>query len=1063
MRKIIEHFLHYPIWANAFMILFLLLGASSLGNLRTSFFPELDPGRITISVVYPGTSPKEIEEGLILKIENKIKGIEGIDRYVSTSGENRANIKIFKRDNANTDEIYEDVKSAVDQVPWPVNAEPPVVVKSRFSMPAVVAVLTGPEDLWVLKERAKELEDDMLLNDDITQVAIFGYPSREISIEFSEETLRKYNMTFTEVANAVKASNNDISGGTIKTDSEEFNIRSYGREADVNRVKDIVVRANEDGTVIRVGDVADVIEKWANNNKYGKNNQERAVTVIVNQTENEDLKTVAKAANEVVDKFREKHPDVKTRVVFDSTKTLQERIDLLVENGLLGLILVFITLSFFLNIRIALWVAVGIPVSFAGTFLVGDIVGITINMMSLFAMILVVGILVDDAIVVAEQTFKGIEQGMHPGEAARWGVLKIMAPVFTSVMTTILAFIPFFFFEGRMGAMVWQLGLIVVAALSFSLLESFFILPAHLSHSKGIMHNKPNVVRAKIENFYKTVTNDYYGKALKFVIKYKMAFFMIPFAAFFITKGLFDGGVIKMNQFPSVDSDQIAIDITLPAGTNSSVTDSTLTYVENQILKVADSLENELGYDLITDTRIFIGDNGLEDAGAHAGQLTIYLIGGEIRTMSSMEVTDILRQKVKVPLSVLRYSFGGGGHWGKPISISLTSNNLDKLRKSKDYLKELLATFPELDEIVDLDAVGPREIHIKLKPKARALGFTEEQIMAYVRQGFYGNEIQRIQRGDDEISVWVRYSEKSKASISDLENMFIKTPTGKEIPLSELISYKILREELEIKHYDGKREIKVEADFINQKISAEEIMQRIRVEIMPIFEEQYNDVRWEFTGRGKDNFLASATKYFIPAIIGIVFILILVFRSWTQAGLIFVMIPLGVMGSIWGHGIYGMMISQFSLMGIIALTGIVINDSIVFVDEINSNLRDGLKVEDAVYKAGLSRLRPILMTTITTVAGLLPLMLEKSFQAQMLIPMALSVSFGLIFGCFFIIFLVPVLFLVLNKIRLAIDGAKVWFYKFFFDKEIARKTAEEVEPAVQEVIHANYLMEDINA
>jgi len=1062
MKKIVEHFLRYPIWANAFMLIILLLGISSFTTLRTSFFPESETNIINISVIYRGTSPKEIEEGLVSKIEDKIDGINGIDHFTSTSSENSAKIKITIDDKYNIDEVLNDVKSAVDMVsPWPAGAEAPMISKGKFSMPAIVAVITGTKDLWVLKDRAEKLKDDLLNDENITQVEIAGFPDREIAVEFSEDNLRTYNLTFASVAKIISDANRDVSGGTIKTNLEELSIRSYGKKADALRISNIILRSNTDGTFLRVGDVAKVIEKWSNTHNFVKYNKKASLVLLINQSKNEDLLAVADNAKKIIKNFRKKYPQFTINIPFDSTDMLRGRIDLLVNNGLLGLLLVFITLTFFLNIRIAFWVALGIPVSFAGTFLVGSLFGITINMLSLFGMILVVGILVDDAIVVAEQTFQGIEKGMHPGEASKWAVMKIMAPVFTSVMTTILAFLPFFFFEGRMGKMIWQMALIVVSALIFSLFESFFILPSHLSHSKGIKKNKPNKIRQKIENFYKKVTFNYYGKALKFVIHHKLAISMIPFAAVMLTAGLFKGGVIKMNQFPSMDREELPIDITLAAGTREQITDSILVNVEDQILQIADSLEQVLGYKIITDTRVSMGSNDLGDVGTHAGQLTVSLAKGEVRDIPSMEIKKIIRKNVKMPHIVKKYSFGGGGRWGKPISISLTSNNLKRLREAKNYIKNQLKEIPELNDIVDLDAIGPKEIHIKLKPKAYALGLTKAEIIGSIRDGFFGREVQRIQRGKDEITVWVRYNDDERKSISNLDKMFIKTRIGKEIPLSELITYKIAREDIAIKHYNGKREIKIEADLINTKISANDITQRIKNTIVPNFENNFHDVKFEFSGRANDNFLKSAAKSFIPALIGIIFILILVFRSWIQSLLIFFMIPLGVMGALWGHGIYGIMLTQLSIMGLIALTGIVINDSIVFVDQINVNLREGLKIEDAVYEAGVSRLRPILMTTITTVAGLMPLMLQKSFQAQFLIPMAVSISFGLLFGSMFILFLVPVLFLMLNSIRYKVNRIYSFIMKYFYGKEIKKLTREEVEPAVQEVIHKNYLMEDI--
>ncbi len=1046
MKKVITYFIQYPVWANVLMFSVLLTGYMGMRNMTTSFFPEIESNIITIDITYQGSSPEEIEESLILKIENNLKGIPGIDRTTSTSRENHGQVRVEVLDNYDADDVYDDVKNGVDRVtPYPSGAEKPIIKVSKFRARTITVALHGNADLWALKERAVAFRDDLLAKDGISQVSLVGIPNREIAVTLSEENLRRYSLSFAEVANAIASANVDISGGSIKTADEQLLIRSYGRRDFAHEIRFVVIRSGRDGTAIRVGDVAEVKEQWEDSPNATYYNGQRAILVRIEKTLEEDIIGIANTVKEYVPVFAAKHPEISLTITSDASENLVKRIRLLTRNGMIGFVLVLLVLGFFLNVRMSFWVAVGIPVSFAGMFIIANFWGITINVISLMGMIIVVGILVDDAIVVAESIYQKFEQGMSAKKAAVAGLLEVIAPVFTAVVTTILAFIPFFFFLGRMGGIIYQLALVVIGALIFSLVESFFILPAHLAHSKGLSHERTKTkIRSCFEAMYRWLTDNVYGPALKWSLENTTTVIAAAIGFWLITLGLLRGGIVEISAFPFIDRDNITFNLTMTTGTREHVTDSILQQIEKKIWQTNEHFKNQRRdkRDVIVSIRRQIGSNRLGDAGGHAGELRIDLLESSKRKMESYKIAGQVRKIIGNIPGSQKVSFSGG-HWGKAVTISLLSNDLDELDKAKELLKTKLSEYPTLSDITDSDIEGWREIRMQLKPAASMAGLTISDIAGQVRQGFFGKSVQRFQRGEDEIRVWVRYTDLDRTSLGKLENMYIHAKDGSTYPLSVVADYKIERGRVTISHLDGRREVRVEADLVDPELSVQSILRDIKQKAVPAVLAQVKDVYVSYEGRERHNvkFLKSVKTSFPPALLGMAIILVLVFRSYLQAMIIFFMIPLGLAGAVWGHLFHGYMITRLSMFGLIALAGIVINDSIVFIDQINRNLKKGLAVSDAIYKAGISRLRPIILTTITTVVGMAPLILETSRQAKFLIPMAVSLCYGLMFGSLCILFVVPALVKTLNE-------ARVLYARFISGSS---PTAESVEPAVCEL------------
>ncbi len=1046
MQKVIAFFVRYPIWTNVLMLSIIGFGLLSWSRMKYSFFPEIPPDIIIVEVEFVGGSPEEVEEGIVLKIEENIEGIEGIERTTSISRQNFARVTVEVQKGEDVDKVLQDVKNAVDRISsFPGNSEKPVIYERKYRDDVMFIVLLGDTDLFNLKHVAEEWRDDLLAMPEISQVNISGLPRLEFSIEVTESDLRRYLLSFEEIARAIRSANINISGGTIETPQEEILIRTWGRKYYAKQLHGLVVRGNPDGTVIRLGDIATVQEQWEEIPDKVYFNKRNAVKIQIEKTAQEDILAIAERVKEHLTQFNDKHDNMQAVILNDTTIPLEQRLELLTKNGLIGLFLVISLLGFFLNLRLSFWVSVGLPFSFAGMFIIILFAGLTINVISLFGMILVVGILVDDAIVVGENIYAHYERGKPAVQAAIDGAREMMPPVFTSVFTTIIAFLPFFFLAGFLGKFIWNMALVVIASLVFSLVEAFLILPSHLAHSKGLHpHGDDPPLRQKIEKWIAFLTHRVYAPVLKAALRHKWITVMAPATFVLMTVGLLRGGFIGVSFFPFIDLDILPINLSLVAGRQEADTNKILERIEKACRQVNDELKDERpdGRDVILGIMREIGKNNFNETGSHTGRLLLQLLDGEVREMDSYLIANRIRDKVGPVPEAQKITYGHFSMFGKPISVSFLGNNLEQLRRARDLLVAELKNFSELEDVTDSDQEGRREVSITLKPRAHALGLKLQDVVGQVRQGFYGLEAQRIQRGRDEIRVWVRYTDQDRTSLGFLDQMRIRTPDGAEYPFSELAEYSMQRSISHINHLNRRREITIEAALVNEEIPLLPILQEIQQKVVPQVLAQVDGISVSYEGQSREQskVMGSIATAFPIAFIGMFILIVLVFRSYAQAALVYSLIPLGVMGAVWGHGLQGIIINMLSIYGFIALTGIVVNDSIVLVDQINRNLLGGQKLYEAVYNGAISRLRPILLTTFTTSFGLAPLMLETSRQAQFLIPMAASVAYGLVFGTLILLLVLPAGYLALNRIR-------IWGTRILTGRLV---TPEDVEPAFLE-------------
>ncbi len=1019
MRNIISYFIKFPVAVNVVIIAVFLFGIAGALKLKSSFFPLVESENISIQLTYPGASPREMEEGVVLKIEDNLRGLIGIDRVTSVSSENSANINIEIIKGYDIDVILAEVKNAVDRVPsYPTGMEPPVVAKLEPRRETISFSVNGKGiPLKTLKQIARGIENDLRAIEGISQVEITGFPEEEIEIAVRENDLRAYELSFQEVAAAVAGSNILTTGGRVKTDAEEYLIRANNRSYYGDELDFIVVRADGNGRVIRLKDVATVSDKWSETPDRIFYNGSESIQVTVRSTNNEDLITSALDVNEYIETFNNTYENVKLDITRDSSITLLQRTQLLLENGGLGILLVLILLSLFLKPSLAFWVAFGIPISFLGMFTLAPSADVTINVLSLFGMIIVIGILVDDGIVIGENIFHHFEKGKRPVQAAIDGTMEVVPPIVSAIMTTIIAFSTFFFLDGRIGNFFSEVSTIVILTLGFSLVEALIILPAHIAHSRGLSKDKkPFLLNQYADRVMVWMRDTLYGPYLAFFLKNKLLGFAIPVSMLLVTMGALNGKIIRTSFFPSIASDRIAINLKMPQGTNEAITDSLITKIEKAAWEVnEDFIGLQSGGKNIIDNIIKrIGP------GTSTATLDVNLLPGEERDFSSNEIANAIEEKMGPVYGVESLSYGSGSNFGGlPISVSLVGNNIEELKGAKEELKAAFLEMPKLKDVTDNDPAGIKEIKIKLKENAYLLGLTLNQVMGQVRSGFFGLQVQRFQRGRDEIKVWVRYELENRQSIKQLDDMWILTPSGAKVPLREIADYTIERGEIAINHLDGRREIRVEADLKDRKESSTEILDNIKSNVIPGVIAKYPTVKPLYEGQNREaNKVKNSAKLVIPVILILIYVLIaFTFRSYSQPLILFFMVPFSLIAVLWGHWLHGFPVNMLSWLGIIALIGIVVNDGLVLIGKFNLYLKEGIHFEEALLRAGKSRFRPIFLTSITTIAGLAPLIFETSRQAQFLIPMAISIAYGIGLATFLTLLMLPILLSAWNSFR----------------------------------------------
>ena len=1044
MRSIITYFIKNSLAANMLMVAILLFGTVGALNIKRSFFPEIPEKIILIQSIYPGASPEEVEEGVVSKVEEAVKGISGVDRVTSKSIENAGTITIEIVENENIDKILADVKNAVDAVAsFPVGMENIRVYKFEIIANAITYSISGNMDLNTLKKYARDIEDDLLAMEHISKVELKGFPDEEIEIAFRENDLRTYGISLAQAAQAVRGANLNITSGTIKGAKEDLLLRANNKGYTANEFRNIVVKTSPSGSLIRLHQVANIKDKWIDNPSRTYVDKQPAATIAVNYTKDEDIIKAADQARAYFEKFEQTHPNIQVLMLADESQVIKERLNLLTENGLMGFFLVILLLAMFLNWRLAFWVAVAIPISFGGMFIFTSLLDESISVVSSFGMIMVLGILVDDGIVICESIYSKYEEGAKSRlEAAVEGTLEVLPAVTGAIITTVIAFSSFFFLSGQIGDFFSSLATFVIFALIFSLIEGALILPAHVAHSKALdPKTKKYWITQQLDNFMKFLRDKIYGPILRFTLANKFFAFSIILGLLMVSLAAVQGGMVRQDFFPTVEGNNVLAKIQLPAGTNEEVTLDVLSRIEQAALEVNKEISKEYMTDSVSIVKHVIKEVG---PSSYEGIINVVLIDAEGRTeIGERAISGLIRDKVGFLPEVESFTFTGSfANFGRAVSLALVSENSEQLEKATQEVKQSLQNLEELKDVSDSNQAGLKEVSINLNEKGKFLGLNLQEVAGQVRQGYFGNEVQRIQRGSDEVKVWVRYAEKDRRNIAQLQDMRIRLASGQEYPLSEVATLELGNGVLAIDRLEGKRQITVEADVSNDQVSAQDMNISLKESTVPAILAKYPEVSALFEGQDREQAKTaeSGGKVFPVILLLMFFVIALTFKSISQTIAVFMLIPFCYVGVVWGHYLMDKPISLLSNQGILALIGILVNDALVFVSTYNQNLKKGWAQMEALYQAGLSRFRPITLTSVTTVAGLFPLLANDSVGAQFIIPMAISVAFGLIFITAIILVLLPIYLIAMNRIK--VYALWLWNGK--------KPSFESVERAVKE-------------
>ncbi len=1026
-----------PVASNLLMVALLVGGVFALLSLKQEIFPEFELDMVTIQVPYPGASPAEVEQGIVLAIEEAVRGLDGVKYVRSTSAESMGAVTVEMLLGADPDKVTADVKSAVDRISsFPEEAERPTVSLVSRRRPVVDLVIAGEQSEATLHAIGEKARAELLASPAITQVDLVGVRALEVSIGIRQETLEAYGLSLEEVARQVGAASVEVPSGGIKTEAGEVLLRVSDRKRSVSEFASIVVRSTAGGADVRLGDIATIVDGYAETDQATYYDGKRAVRLTAYRVGDETPAGVSEAVHAYADELRAELPaNISVQIWDDDSEMLTQRIDLLMRNAQFGLVLVFVVLALFLRLRLAFWVALGIPISFLGALLVLGGTTISINMITLFAFIVTLGMVVDDAIVVGENVFEMMQGGMEPLEAAIRGAKEMAVPVTFSILTTVAAFSPLFFVPGVMGKIFGLIPAVVVTVLLVSLIESFFILPAHLGHMDP---NKRGRISAAVERVQNAVarglawfTAHPYRRTLDWAVRNRYLTLALGIALLVISLGIVAGGRVPFTFFPRLEGDVVVASARLPYG---APIERTLV-VREALEKAAEEAVQASGGDgIVRGLFTRVGEVSGNETGSHLVQVELALVSSEARDVTSQEVAS--RWSKAMPpmagIESLQISAGMGPGAGAPVNVQISHADNRVLAAVSAELTETLRSYPTLTDVLNGWSSGKTQLDFQLLPEARSLGLTTADVARQLRSHFFGAEAIREQRDRNELRVMVRLPEEQRRSLHDLERLLVSTPSGAKVPLSQVARFDRGRSPTSIQRENGRRIVNVSAELAHGAASAQDVLASLRADVFPGLQQKYPGLELDLVGQQREQAesFGSLGRNFLLALLGIYVLLAIPFRSYAQPLVVMSAIPFGFVGAIGGHVLLGYGLSLMSMMGMIALAGVVVNDSLVLIDAANGARAKGMEAVDAIRWAGERRLRPVLLTSLTTFVGLAPMVLETSVQARFLIPMAISLAFGVLFATAVILVLVPGLYLMIEDFRALIglapkDEAKV--------------------------------------
>jgi multidrug efflux pump subunit AcrB len=1009
--------------ANLLLITILLAGLFSLSNrIPLEVFPSFESDVISVKVSLRGATPEDVEQGVSIRVEEAVQDLEGIERITSRSSEGSASISIEVESGYEPRDMLADIKSRVDAInTFPADAENPVVGLSQRIREVLTVTIAGDYSEAEIREYAERIRDDMLRIPGITQLELTGVRNYEITISVDQDKLRQYNLTLNDISESVGSSSLDISAGNLRSSGGDILLRSKGQAYHKDEFASIVVKNNTDGTIIHLEDVASINDGFEEYPIRTRFNGKQAVFIDVYRIGQQGAIEVADKVKEyIVDQQNNLPEGYELSYWDDNSQIVKNRLATLTSSALQGGILVLLLLTLFLRPAIAFWVFIGIPISFMGAFIVMPFFGITLNVMSLFGFILVLGIVVDDAIVTGENVYTHMRHNKSSEEAAIKGTQEVATPVTFGVLTTVVAFLPLAFIEGNRGALFAQLPVVIIPVLLFSLIESKFVLPAHLKFIKYRDESKLTGFSKFQQNFadgFERAIIKYYQPVLKKALNNKGTTVSMFVGAFILVVSLILSGWTKFVFFPRIPSETISMTLTMPTGTPFEITDKFIRKISDSAGVLQEKYVDEDGQSVVLNILAITGGRG---GTTHQGRVRFEIIPPEQResTITSRQLLTEWRGLIgTIPGSESLAFRAEIGRSSDPIDVQLSATSIKLLQEVADKVKERLTTYPTVFDIADSMSNGKQELQIELTKQGEALGLTRNSITQQVRTAYYGSQVQRIQRGRDDVRVMVRLPLDERQAISNLEHVLISTPSGGDVPLSHVAQLIPGQSPSTISRIDRYRVLNVTADLDKTQTN----MTALNADLKQYLDElvaKYPGVSHSLEGEAKEQreSFGSLQWGLVLVFFAIYCLLAIPFKSYWQPVAVMSVIPFGILGAVVGHWIMGMDLTIMSILGMLALVGVVVNDSLVLVDYINKKRSEGMALLDAVSTAGAARFRPVMLTSLTTFIGLLPLLFEESTQAQFLIPMGVSLGFGILFATFITLILVPVNYMLLDKV-----------------------------------------------
>ena len=1053
MRSVIAWFAHNSVAANLVMVFIIGWGIVATTHVEEEEFPEIEFGLIQIEVPYLGAAPEEVEEAVNVRIEEAIQDIDGIREIESTAYEGMGTVIAQLDPGADAGRVADEVKSNVDAIEtFPIGTEKPIIRELTNRQRVVEVAVSGNVDPFTLKQVAERVRDELTAIPEVTQVDIVSAPPYEISIEVSENNLRRHGLSLEHVADAVRRSSLDLPGGAVRTERGEILLRTVGQAYQGADFERLPLWTRADGSRLQVGDVATVVDGFEETDQHARFDLEPAMMVLVFRTGDRSAIEVARLVRAYVEQAQAGLPEgVSLTVWQDSAKVLGDRLSMMLRHGFAGFSIVFLVLALFLDLRLAFWVSLGIPISFLGAVALMPTLDVSVNVLSLFAFVLVLGVVVDDAVIVGENIYRHQEQ--YGGvRGASQGAHEVAKPVTFAVLTTVAAFSPLLLAPGMMGRVVRVVPLVVIPCLLFSLLESLTILPAHLSHDpKARVRRGPGRrFQARLANGLKRGVHEVYCPILEKALRWRYLTASVGVAILIVTLGMVLSGRPTFQFFPSIEANVMSASVTMPQGAPADATGEAVARLETGAARLRQRLLGETGRDYFPHVSAAIGDQPMAMRGgvrmgpvsgiasSNIGEVVVELLPTEQRVYSSEQLGLLWRQVTGPIPEAVGVSFEMSVvNLGSDVDVQLAGPDLDRLRAAAEEIKQRLREYAGVYDVSDTFRTGKEEVKLGIRPAAEILGLTLQDLGRQVRQAFYGEEAQRFQRGRDDIRVMVRYPRTERRSLGDLENMRIRTADGGAVPFNQVAEVEPGRGFASIRRVGRNRAVNVTASVDPSLTSAGDVIADLDARILPEVLARYPGVFHTLEGlmaEQRDG-VRALQRGFVLALLLIFLLLAVPLKSYVQPLLIMSAIPFGLIGAVWGHIFMGLSVSTMSLFGLVALTGVVVNDSLIMIDFINRGRRDAWVAQEArvaasgpvdrqqleaaalqlaVREAGVKRFRPILLTSLTTFLGLAPMMFDRSFATAFMVPMAVSLGFGVLFATFITLFLVPAAYMILH-------------------------------------------------